>query len=281
MVSSTFRTHNAPGVTIGSLEGTGGIVFLGKNNLSVGGNNAEHHVCRRDSGRLVQRFLNESASLTGTTGTTGTATTTTGGSLTKIGTGTLTLSGMNTYTGGTTITGGVLAISDDNNLGGTKGALNFSNDAPHSKPWRRSLPARSGGVGHAVTAQQAATLKALASDHRARSRVAGTGGGTIDTNGFDSTFSGVFSGSGGLTKAGDGGLTLSGKNTYKGDTIVNAGSLSVNGSIASSKTTINTGALLVGMGTIGGDVTNNGFVAPGDIPLPGGGLQSVPCVERG
>ena len=174
-------------------------------------------------------------------GATSTRAGTAGGSLTKIGKGTLTLSGVNTYTGGTSITGGVLAISNDNNLGGAKGTLNFSNDA---------------------------TLKTLASITSARSGVlgpvgdtsvgtgggtsVGTGGGTIDTNGVDSTLSGVFSGNGGLTKIGDGGLTLSGMNTYKGDTIVNAGSLSVNGALASSKTTINTGALLVGMGTIGG-----------------------------
>ena len=56
---------------------------------------------------------------------------------------------------------------------------------------------------------------------------------------------------------------------------MNAGTLIVNGSIASSKTIVNTGGALLGMGMIGGDLTNNSIVAPGNFPLPGGGLQSL------
>ena len=169
------------------------------------------------------------------------------GGLTKVGEGALTLAGVNAYTGGTSITGGVLAISKDDNLGAASGPLNISNGA---------------------------TLKTLASITSARSGVFDAGGATIDTNAFDSTLSGAISGSGGLTKIGDGALTLTGVNTFTGSTTVNAGSLGVNGSIASSNTIINTGALVVGMGTIGGDLTNNGFVAPGNIPVPGG-LQAM------
>ena len=71
--SLDISAHDAPGVTIGSLEGDGQ-VFLGGNNLSVGSND------------LSTAF---SGIIQGA-----------GGSLTKIGTGTLTLSGANTYTGG-------------------------------------------------------------------------------------------------------------------------------------------------------------------------------------
>ncbi|HEY0791272.1 MAG TPA: autotransporter domain-containing protein [Chthoniobacterales bacterium] len=52
-------------------------------------------------------------------------------------------------------------------------------------------------------------------------------GGTIDTNGFDSTFSGTVIGAGALTKTGAGTLTLSGTNTYAGGTTVSGGTLSV------------------------------------------------------
>ena len=77
--------HNAPGVTIGSLEGDEtAAVFLGANNLAVGSNNL-------------------STTFSGVIEDGGT-----GGSLTKIGTGTLILSGANTYTGNTNVNRGVL-----------------------------------------------------------------------------------------------------------------------------------------------------------------------------
>ena len=84
--------HNAPGVTIGSLEGTG-LVFLGARNLTVGSNNG-------------------STTFSGVIQDTGT-----GGSLTKIGTGTLRLTGNNDYSGGTFIDSGYLAVGSDHALG--------------------------------------------------------------------------------------------------------------------------------------------------------------------
>ena len=54
-------------------------------------------------------------------------------------------------------------------------------------------------------------------------------GGTIDTNGFDATFSGSVINSGSLTKIGAGILTLSGVNTYTGGTIIDGGALVVDG----------------------------------------------------
>ena len=71
-------------MTIGSIEGNGGNVFLGANNLTVGSNN------------LSTAF---SGTITGT-----------GGSLTKIGTGTFELTGANTYTGDTNVNRGVLQV---------------------------------------------------------------------------------------------------------------------------------------------------------------------------
>jgi len=84
--------HNLPGVTIGSIEGSG-TVHLGAKNLSVGSNN------------LSTTF---SGSIDGIAG-----------SFTKIGTGTLTLTGANTYTGVTTVEGGELVV--DNNTGSGTG----------------------------------------------------------------------------------------------------------------------------------------------------------------
>jgi len=68
-----------------------------------------------------------------------------------------------------------------------------------------------------------------------------------------------------LIKAGDGTQILSGTNTYTGVTNVNAGTLSVNGSIASSSlTTVNAGATLGGNGTVGNTTINGGTLAPGN-----------------
>ncbi len=82
---------------------------------------------------------------------------------------------------------------------------------------------------------------------------------TVDTNGFNMTLSGVISTNvpqqeqiqPGLTKNGLGDLTLTGVNTYRGQTIVNAGRMIVNGSIANtSSVTIADGAVLAGNSAI-------------------------------
>jgi fibronectin-binding autotransporter adhesin len=72
---------------------------------------------------------------------------------------------------------------------------------------------------------------------------------------------------GGITKAGNGTLTLSGTNAYTGATAVNAGVLSITGdsSAATGAVTVASGATLVGTGTIGGAVTvaSGGTLSPG------------------
>ena len=83
---------------------------------------------------------------------------------------------------------------------------------------------------------------------------------------------GVNGGTGGsLVKTGSGTLTLSGINTYAGATVVDAGTLVVNGSIASSVlTTVNSGGTLAGTGTVGSVlVTSGGIFAPGPSATPG------------
>ena len=79
---------------------------------------------------------------------------------------------------------------------------------------------------------------------------------SIEINDSDnSQWSNNISGAGGFTKNGTGVLTLSGENTYAGDTNINAGTLVVNGSITGD-TNINAGTLVVN-GSITNDTNTN------------------------
>jgi autotransporter-associated beta strand protein len=121
------------------------------------------------------------------------------GALAKNGAGTVNLSGANTFTGGTTVHGGTLATTAGERLA-------------------------DGGL---VTVNTGGTL-ALGGDETVAG-LAGSGavqlGGRLITGSTNSAFSGVMSGTGGLTKNGAGSFTLSGANTYTGDTILNGGTL--------------------------------------------------------
>lgn len=91
-----------------------------------------------------------------------------------------------------------------------------------------------------------------------------TGSGTAtltvgtDLNPVDSLFAGVIqdgtTAKVALTKDGSGTLTLTGANTYTGDTLVNAGTLLVNGSLGATDVTVKSGAILGGTGSIGGSL---------------------------
>jgi autotransporter-associated beta strand protein len=81
------------------------------------------------------------------------------------------------------------------------------------------------------------------------------------------TFSGAISGSGSFVQMGTGTTILSANSTYTGTTTVNAGTLIVNGSIANSAVTVNSGATLAGTGTVGATtILSGGTLAPGNSP---------------
>jgi autotransporter-associated beta strand protein len=101
-----------------------------------------------------------------------------------------------------------------------------------------------------------------------------SGSGTIDFGPYSTitiaddttTVDVAITGSGGLTKYGNGTLLLSGANTYTGATSVPAGTLIVDGSIASTGTvTVASGATLGGEGVIAGTVSAGGAtISPGN-----------------
>ena len=99
------------------------------------------------------------------------------------------------------------------------------------------------------------TIGSLAS---ATSSFVTLGSGTLTTGGdnTNTAFSGVISGTGAMTKVGNGTFVLSGASTYSGATTINGGTLQVDGSLASASTvTVNDTGTLAGVGTVGGSVT--------------------------
>ncbi|SCW81538.1 autotransporter domain-containing protein [Ancylobacter rudongensis] len=100
-----------------------------------------------------------------------------------------------------------------------------------------------------------------------RAVVLEAGGGGIDIAEADNAvaIARAISGTGALTKLGEGALGLLGQNTYTGETRVEEGLLVVNGSIATSAlTTVFDGAALAGTGTVGNlRIASGGAIAPG------------------
>ena len=90
---------------------------------------------------------------------------------------------------------------------------------------------------------------------------AGGGGATFDTAGYTVTLSGVISGPGNLTKVDSGTLVLSAANTYTGLTTVNAGVLSLIGSLNSSSALVLGGGAFSYAPTANGDSGNRQTVA--------------------
>ena len=162
-----------------------------------------------------------------------------GGSLTKQGDGVLELSGANTYSGATAVTAGTLQVT---------GTL---------------------ADATAVTVSQSATYS-LGADDTIGSLA---GGGSVQLSNYQlqaggdntsTTFSGVISGTGGLTKSGTGELNLSGENTYTGATTVQNGSIHIqapsntSGLSSSTALTVESGGLFKAES---GGTTNVGSLA--------------------
>ncbi|MBN8456480.1 MAG: autotransporter-associated beta strand repeat-containing protein [Verrucomicrobia bacterium] len=184
-------------------------------------------------------------------------------------TGALTLNGNNTLTGTINIQRGPLILGNAN-AAGSATILIDSNNAP----------AGALQFGNSFTLNNNITMQYFASTPSQRLGV-GTGlsgvlGGVISSAG----------GAAGIDKVGSGTLTLTNTNTYTGQTVVSAGTLALSGSgsIATSPSiivgasttfdvsgvtggfTLGSGQTLSGTGTVVGNLTVSGTLAPGNSP---------------
>ncbi|MFC4274365.1 autotransporter-associated beta strand repeat-containing protein [Achromobacter aloeverae] len=185
-----------------------------------------------DNGALVINNAADDIYLGGIAGT---------GSVTKTGAGTLTLLGSSVYTGDTNLDAGTLALGGHLALAGTR-SINFN-----------------GG-----------TLQYSSAGSQDYSSQFGRSAGQqyrIDTNGQNVVFAtGLASSGGSLTKLGAGALTLTGANTYDGDTTISAGTLRLGDGVSNGSVTgdiVDNAALVfnnVGAQTYNGAISGTGTV---------------------
>lgn len=227
------------------------------------------------------------------------------GGLIKTGAALLLLSSSNTYAAGTTVSTGTLkagnlsafgtgavtvsasATLDLNSLaianaitnnGGTitnattyVGTFSVSGTTDYSGAVGGTVVVDAGGVANFSGSINSLTVsaggQANLNDGSSLSQAALTNNGLVAVNqSGNSTLSTAMSGSGGFQKLGSGILTVTGNNTYSGDTTVSAGTLKVNGSLGSGGLSVAASAWLMGTGTINGPVTVSGTFAPGSSP---------------
>jgi autotransporter-associated beta strand protein len=144
----------------------------------------------------------------------------TSGGLTRTDAGTLRLSGNNTHTGNTTLGGGAGgALILANQFAAGNSTLNITNASTNANQiqFEGGTAFTLGGLASAV----AGTAKNIALINDSSAAVALS----VGNNNADTAYNGILSGSGSLIKIGNGNLTLSGVNTYTGNTTVTSGTL--------------------------------------------------------
>lgn len=188
------------------------------------------------------------------------------GGLDLAGTDAVLLVGANTFSGGVTMSadGSTLALGNDMALG--TGSLSLMNNA--------TLMTQDGAR---VIANDIVFATAGASTLTFGGPDTLTLSGAIDLGGMEQTFntsfattlSGVIS-NGSMRKAGAATLTLGGASTFMGDLNIDAGRLTLDGSVAGA-TFVNSGGILGGGGTAMGNLT----AAAGGIVEPGNGQGTL------
>lgn len=213
--SSTTRALNWTATTGRLLlesSGAGTVKYLATASLKSGAGNATLTLQGSNTGdNTLAQVVNNSS---GTT------------TFTKEGTGKWILTGANTYSGTSTILGGTLQVSSDANLGTAPGAA-----TPGFLVLNNGILAAS--ASFVLNANRGIALGTTGTN--------ALGGNATADGGIDVaisqtlTYAGIMAdrtstNAGGLVKSGAGQLTLTGVNTYTGDTTIGAGRLALTGS---------------------------------------------------
>jgi fibronectin-binding autotransporter adhesin len=259
--------------TFATLTGSG-TIQLGSAVLSIGGSNASNAFGGTISGTggLTKSGFG-TVTLTAANTFTGT-TTISGGSLELTNTAQLAgavqnnsvllnsgaISGLVTNTG-TVISGGRL-FGGLTNVAGANATISGTLNGPVANSGTITLNGTSSGSAELSQAAGGtlnlagfnATIRSLAG---AGAVQLGSGNLSLSGNGISTTFSGVISGSGNLTKLGTGTLTLSGANSFTGLTTINLGSISL-ATGASLAGAVQNNATFINAGSVAGQVTNAG-----------------------
>jgi autotransporter-associated beta strand protein len=181
-------------------------------------------------------------------------------SLVKTGTGTLTITltnaTNNSYTGGTVINGGILSLSDDNNVGADAGRLtiNKSTGMPQAVlqatatfgfAQARPITIGSGGGAIQVASGQILTISSTSTDFEGPLAVQGDGALTVNLNGAPVVGSGAS-----ISIASTSTLNVGGNNLFSGMNVDNKGALNItSGSKTVGALTGDTGITTLSAGT--------------------------------
>jgi autotransporter-associated beta strand protein len=235
------------GAFSGVISGSGTFTKTGAGNLTLSGSNTYEGATTVSAGTLT---LSDASAL----GTNANVTVASGATLVSNESATATnLSGA----GDVTVASGKTLTSDNTSDSTFSGDI--SGSGGFTKTGTETLTLSGTNSYSGETTVTAGTLQAATSS--VPGAITNNATLTIDQD-TDGTLSGVIAGTGAFNKAGTGNVTMSGANSYSGATTVSAGTLTVTGGLENSAVTIDSGATVRGIGTLG-STTVDGILFPG------------------
>ncbi|MBI2706761.1 MAG: autotransporter domain-containing protein, partial [Proteobacteria bacterium] len=284
--TGTIDTNGVNATLSGPIGGVGGLIKLGGGNLTLTGNNTYGGGTTISEGSLtvtttsIQGNVSNNGALVFNQAIAGTfaGDMSGAGSLTKMNGGNLTLTGTNTYTGGTTITGGTLtgnsvsltgniinntALAFDQTFAGTfAGDISGSGSLLKEGAALLLLTGNLGGFTGPVTINNGEFE--ITTTNIPQHYALGANGvlGFAPPTGQSVTFGGTITGAGRVDIDGAGTVSFPSTYTYSGQTTVNNGIFSLDGSLPNSPLFVMPGGTLVGNGSaLSGNI--GGLISPG------------------